>query len=123
MMMSAILLMPLMGMVPSDGVQRATIEPDVPAGNVQSCEPAPALWPMNANGEDLPVPEDGIRVILTYDLVDGRVSNVRPNAPQGSDAFIATAITFLMGSCFPHADNGPDQQHAFDFMPEAGPAR
>ena len=89
MMMSVMLLLPLMSMVPSDGVQPAAVEMEASFDQEQGCDPAPALWPMDADGEDLPVPEEGIRIILTYDLVDGRVSNVRPDAPQGSDAFPA----------------------------------
>ena len=117
MMMTMMVMLPLLGMIGADqppAQQDAAYDPQ----STDSCEDLPTVWPVGADGANLSVPEGGLRIILTYDLdAAGHPANVRPRAPEGYDAFVTAAVTFLMNPCFPHDESGPasDIQHAFDF--------
>tara|TARA_R110002051_G_scaffold259449_4_gene318893 strand:+ start:1478 stop:2068 length:591 start_codon:yes stop_codon:yes gene_type:complete len=73
-------------------------------------------WPTSPEGVAGQVPEDGIRVFLTFDVTDsGRVRNVRARAPEGYEIFATSAAASMAEWCFPPGAARTGEQQAFDF--------
>lgn len=73
-------------------------------------------WPMGPDGVAGQVPEDGIRVFVSFDVTDsGRVRNVRARAPQGYEMFATSAVASMAEWCFPPGEARSGEQQAFDF--------
>jgi hypothetical protein len=124
MIMTMMLMLPLAGVLqvgqPSTATEPVTTERPVCSGGVERRAP---IWPVGAAGDGLAVPPEGIRVTLRFDqTAEGRATNIRPDAPEGYDAFVTAAVAALRDWCFPTGTVLPDQGTAFDFKlaPEAG---
>ena len=116
MMLTLALLLPMAGAIAPD----QTAEPR-PAADAARCEPTSspqtAVWPIGANGAGLWVPEEGIRIILSYDRgPTGLAENIEVDAPEGYDAFVTAAVAAVRFRCLPdEMPGGQGYRSAFDF--------
>lgn len=117
MMMTMTLMLPLMGVLgPAQSVsQTEPVTTDLVVCQGGTSRRAP-IWPVGASGVGLPLPEEGIRVTVRFDrTADGRATNIRPDAPEGYDAFATAAVAALRDWCFPVGEALEGQGTAFDF--------
>lgn len=117
MMMTMTLMLPFLSMLgPAQPVsQTEPITTEAPVCSGRTVRRAP-IWPVGASGDGLTLPEEGIRITLRFDrTADGRATNIRPDAPEGYDAFVTAAVAALRDWCFPVGEALEDQGTAFDF--------
>lgn len=118
MMMTMTLMLPLLGMVgpaqPVSQTESVTIDRRVCNGEIVRWTPN---WPVDASGNAVPPPDEPIRIVLRFDrTADGRATNIRPDAPEGYDAFVAAAVAALQDWCLLQGAPLEDQEAAFDFQ-------
>lgn len=117
MMMTMTLMLPFLGMLgpaqPVSQTEPLITEPPICRGETVRRAP---IWPVGASGDGLELPANGIRITLRFDRrADGRATNIRPDAPEGYDAFVTAAVAALRDWCFPTDAPAADQATAFDF--------
>lgn len=118
MMMTMTLMLPFLGMLgpaqPVSQTEPVTFDRGVCSGEIVRWTPN---WPVDASGNTVPPPDEPIRIVLRFDrTAEGRATNIRPEAPEGYDAFVTVAVAALEDWCLPQGEPLEDQEAAFDFQ-------